>query len=586
MRKNIIIASAAVCIAAFFFYRKHTQNASSSNQEKILQVEVNRPITTLDPATAEDLTSTIEISKVYEGLLEYHYLKRPATLIPSLAEAMPEVSRDGLVYTFKIKKGVLFQNNKCFPGKQGRELKAQDFVYSIKRVADPKTQSGMYSLIAGRIKGLDEWRERAIASGVADYEEPVEGLEPIDDYTLKFVLTGPWPQFLYILCMPYMYAVPREAVDFYGVEFLNNPVGTGPFMIENFNAQENKVVATKNPTFREKYYPTEASEECKGLLLSEAKRLPFVDRIITYVITENQTKWLKFQKRDLDILDLQGCSDVLKNIVNNEPNAELKEKGVKLLKRPFAHTSMYCFNCDHPILKNVNLRRAISMAYDRYQENILFNENLYEVAHSLIPPCLAGFDAEYRNKYVKPNIDEAKRLLAAAGYPNGEGLPVITLDVKQGSIEHMQAEYFQKCMEQIGVKIEVIVNAWSELLNKAKSKKVQIFEMNWFGDYPDAENFLDLFYEKAEGFGMYTNFSNKTFDDCYKKAMMAKSESDKERLYKQMNEIIGSELPMLPRVHNTKLIMYYDYVSNFDYLDSKYNVFEYIDIDLTKKKKV
>lgn len=585
MNKKILVIGLIGAVAAIITYKKIYKKGikESKSTEKVLHVEANRAITTLDPTMAEDLTSTIEICKVYEGLLEYHYLKRPAELIPNLAESMPEVSEDGLVYTFKIKKGIFFQDNKCFSEGKGRELKAQDFVYSIKRFADPKVNAPYFCMLDGRIKGLNDWRERNAKNEKVDYDDVVEGIRALDDYTLQIKLSQPWPQFLYMICMPFCYAIPKDAVDFYGKEFMNHPVGTGPYIIENYNSQDNKVVAVKNPNFREKYYPTDASDECKQMLIGEGRRLPFLDKIVTYVIVEDQTKWLQFMKADLDILNLEGCSDVGKKIDGDKPVEDLVQKGIKLVKRPFAHTSMYCINCSDPILKNIYLRQAISLAYDRKKENDLFNDGIYTVAQSIIPPNLKGYDSGFVNHYVQCNIEEAKKMLAKAGYPEGKGLEPINLDIKQSSIERQQAEYFQKCMETIGIKIIISVNSQPELIKKMQTKQVQIFKLQWYGDYPDAENYLALFHNTQLFGGIYTYYSNKEFDKLYVKANNSKSSDDRESLYKRMNEIIAHDLPMLPQVHNSKLLMHYDYVLNFDYLDSKFNIFEYVDIDMDKK---
>ena len=200
---------------------------------KVLNISVKAKIKGMDPIYANDMYSSNEVARVYEGLLEYHYLKRPYTLIPNLAEAMPTVSSDGLTYTFKIKKGVVFQDDAAFEGGKGRELVAEDFVYSIKRLADPKLQALGWWILDGKIKGLNEWREKHTDSKVVDYDETVEGLKAIDKYTLKFKLTKPFPQFLYSLAMPFTFVVAKEVLSHYGKEFLNHPVGTALISFQN-----------------------------------------------------------------------------------------------------------------------------------------------------------------------------------------------------------------------------------------------------------------------------------------------------------------------------------------------------------------
>jgi len=268
--------------------------------EKTLYVNVSAKVKGLDPVNAGDSYSSNEISRVYEGLLTYHYLKRPYQLIPSLAEAMPEVSNNGLTYTFKVKKGIFFHDNKCFPNGKGRELKAKDFVFAVKRMADTKNVSTGWWLLDGKLKGLNEWRDKYKAKD-ANYDEVVEGVKVIDDYTLQFNLSQQYPQFLYSLAMVYTFATPREAVEHYGDDFINNPVGTGPFITGPYT-QSSRIEYTINPKYRDVYYPTEGSEEDKkaGLLVDAGKKLPLVNKIVVSIMTESQPAWLSFEKGKLD----------------------------------------------------------------------------------------------------------------------------------------------------------------------------------------------------------------------------------------------------------------------------------------------
>ncbi|NUM88794.1 MAG: hypothetical protein HUU37_06300, partial [Bdellovibrionales bacterium] len=241
----------------------------------------------MDPAQAQDNYSSQEIVRVYEGLLQFHPFKRPYVLEPLLAESMPRVSQNGLEYVFKIRKGVLFQEDAAFPGGKGRELKAQDFVYSIKRIADPKVQSSGWWLFEGRLQGLDEWQEIAKKSGKADYEARVAGLEAVDDYTLRFRLKAPYPQFLYALAMPYGSVVAREVVEKYGAEFINHPVGTGPFMVREYNPND-KIVYVRNPSYWPATFPADGapgddmSDGCAPIAARTEVRTRIMDAAIRF----------------------------------------------------------------------------------------------------------------------------------------------------------------------------------------------------------------------------------------------------------------------------------------------------------------
>lgn len=262
----------SLTITILWFYTKRASTSKDENEnEKVLVTVLESQVSGLDPVRGSGVYDAQAMGRLYDGLLEYHYLKRPFELVPNLAAAMPTVSEDGLVYTFEIKQGVKFHDNACFPQGQGRELVAEDFIYSIKRVADPKIQSPSFSMIAERIEGLDAWRDKYVDASEVVYDEAVTGLRAIDKYTLQFTLTKPWPQFMCILAMPVGYAVPQEAVRHYGAEFINHPVGTGPFMLQEFNPQLSKLQYYKNPTFRDKRFPSEAAAAYQPMLADAGK---------------------------------------------------------------------------------------------------------------------------------------------------------------------------------------------------------------------------------------------------------------------------------------------------------------------------
>jgi len=355
----------------------------SAGPEKVLKKVIVGHVASMDPIHASDVVSCNEIAKVYEGLVAYHYLKRPYELVPSLAEEMPTVSADGLVYTFKIRQDVRFHDDPCFPDGQGRELTAADFVYSFKRLADAKLKSPLFSTIAGKIQGLDAWRKKYAKLSATDYKEEIVGLQALDKYTLQIKLVQPWPQMLYDLAYSWFSAVPREAVEHYGEEFLNHPVGTGPFVLKNYNPQGNKITYHRNPTFRPKYFPSEAAEPYKHMLTNAGKRLPFVDKIVCHIITEAQTAWLMFQKGVLDYMGIP--KDMLTEAITptNELSPALRAKAVLLQYAPGLDLYYIAFNHLDPLFSNnLKLRRALSLAYNRQEFNELFFKNRGIIAQS------------------------------------------------------------------------------------------------------------------------------------------------------------------------------------------------------------
>jgi oligopeptide transport system substrate-binding protein len=562
-----------------------TKKEESVDGEKVLTMLVSAQVKGLDPIFANDRYSGNEVARVYEGLLEYHYLKRPYELVPNLAEAMPEISADGLTYTFKILKGVLFHDDAAFPNGKGRELKASDFVYSLKRLADPRLQSEGFWVLDGKLKGLNEWRDKYAKIDKVNYDEDVEGLMALDDYTLQFKLTKPSPQFLNILAMSFTYAVAREVVEKYGKEFLNHPVGTGAFVLPVFT-QTNKIEYTKNPTYREKFYPSEASPEIEkmGYLADAGKRLPLVDKIVVNIIVESQPAWLNFLKGKLDYMGIPKDNFEMA-IKDGKLSDELTSKGISLSIDNSLDVTYSAFNMEHPLFKsNTKLRQAMALAQDQAELNVLFYNDRALPAQSVIPPGIAGYNASSKNPFGGQDLERAKKLLAEAGYPEGKGLPVITYDCAAATTSRQITELFQKQMAKIGVKIQVVPNPWTELQRKIQTKQVMMFGMAWGADYPDAENFLQLFYGPNGTPGSNnTNYKNPEFDKMYEQAVVMQDSPERTALYEKLNTMVLNDAPWVLGVHRQLFTMRHGWIKNLLITDFEQGREKYLNIDNAKK---
>ena len=555
---------------------------------KVLNLVVSAEIKGLDPIFSDDAYSAGEVARIYEGLLEYHYLKRPYTLIPNLAESMPEVSKDGFTYTFKIKKGVLFHDDECFPGGKGRELKAKDFVYSIKRLADPKLQSSGWWLLQDKIAGLDEWRKKYSDAPEVNYAEEVEGLKALDDYTLQFKLKKSFPQFLYSLAMPFTFVVAEEAVKKYGKEFINHPVGTGPFILPVFT-QSNKISYSKNPTFRQKFYPSEASDEFSTpeYLSDAGKQLPLLDKIEVSIIKESQPKWLNFQKGKIDYISIPKDNFGQVINTNNELSQDMVKRGIVLKVSTALDIAYIAFNHDNPVFKNVNLRRAMSLATNPAESNRIFYNNTATVAQSIVPPGIAGYLKDFKNPYTGQNVEEAKKLLAKAGFPGGKGLPEMTYDTVASTDSRQSAEFFQREMEKIGIKISVIVNPWPQLQEKINKRKVMLYGLAWSADYPDAENFLQLLYGPNKSPGANgAGYDDPEFNTLFKEASVMQDGPMRTALYEKLNRLAAIDVPVIYGVHRQNYILKHGYLKNYMPSDFDHGNAQYLNIDLKEKIKI
>ncbi|HAO99152.1 MAG TPA: hypothetical protein DCQ83_03815, partial [Fibrobacteres bacterium] len=376
---------------------------------------------TFDPAQASDAYSNQSQFQIYECLYEYKYLARPYEVQPCLASSMPVVSDSGTVYTLHLRSDVEFQDDACFPNGKGRKVTAQDFIYSIKRLTDVRTQTFGWWIFDGKVKGLDEFRKLSEAlPPLPDsihpdlYNREVEGLRALDDTTVRMELTRPYPYFKYILAMPYAAIIPHEAVEYYGEEFLNHPVGTGPFVLKEWR-RGLRLVFERNPKYHHGFYPSEgeASDSAAGLLADAGKPLPFLDRAEIYIFEETQPMWLNFLRGNLDRSAIPKDNYSQAVTPQRALRPELFEKGIRLRRMQELDITYICFNMDDPALGNDRkLRQAMQLGYDVETVIDRFYNGRGRRAQSLIPPGLSGYDSTFKGPYGRFDPDAARKLLA------------------------------------------------------------------------------------------------------------------------------------------------------------------------------
>lgn len=562
---------------------------SKNEPENTLHLAVSSKIKGLDPIHADDLYSGVQVGMVYEGLLDYHYLKRPYVLVPSLAEAMPETSKDGKVLTFKLKKGVLFQDDAAFKATngKGREMVAEDVIYSFKRLADPKNASSGWWVLDGKIAGLNEWREAASKAGSADYAKGVDGLKAIDPYTLQITLTNRSAQFLYALAMSFTRVVPREAVEAYGKEFLNHPVGTGPFKMAEFNGAS-KVVWVKNPTYRKEVYPSEgeASDQAAGLLADAGKLLPLAERVEFRIFEESQPMWLTFMSGKLDYAGIPKDNFAQAISPSKDLTPELKQKGILLIKSPELDITHFSFNMTDPVVgKNKYLRQAMSLAYDEAAFIDLFYNGRAIAAQGPIPPGVEGYDPNFKNPFRQFDVAKAKELMAKAGFPDGKGLAPIEYNTMSDSTSRQSTEFAEKMFGAIGVKLKVNTYSWPEFQQAVKNKRGQLWSFAWSADYPDAENFLQLFYSKNASPGPNdANYSNLEFDKLYEQSLALPDSPERTALYKKMAQMLVEDCPWIFGAHRLSYTLTQPWLKNFKPHDFMHGAARFMRVDKAAQK--
>jgi oligopeptide transport system substrate-binding protein len=511
----------------------------------------------LDPILATDAIAAEAMGQVYETLLQYHYLKRPYTVVPLLAEKMPEYSKDGLTVTVHITKNIFFQDDPCFPNGKGRELNSSDFVYGFKRLLDPKNQSDSAWVFEGR---------------VLDFLAP-------DPHTLVFKLKKKYPQLNNVLTMLPTAPMPHEAIEKYGMEIVNHPVGTGPFFISEYT-RNSQIVYDKNPKFHGEKFPSQ-EEGFTGLDFD--KPLPLTSRIIVHIIVESQPTWLGFLSGKLDLIRLD--KDNFKNAVSErgELTDALSKKQISLSKNPSTTEWFIGFNMEDPVVgKNMFLRKAIGLAYDSKKDIELFTNGLGISTNQILPPQIAGFVKGLPER--ETNLEKAREMLERAGYPDGKGLPQLTFDVEGSSRQRQAGEYFKNQMAQIGIDVHVVANSRPELMEKKRKAQLQVHMDGWIADYPDAENFMQLLYGPNKPPGPNnSSYNNAKFNSLYEEMSGMAPSPRRQKLIDKMTEIFLQEAPWIPNWRATLYYLNQAWLKDYIYSDFSYNNYKYYRLDLDQK---
>lgn len=556
--------------------------------KKILNLVVNTNIKGLDPASLSDRISGNATAQIFESLYGYHYLKRPLTLVPILAATMPVISKDRKTYRIPLKHGVFFHDDPAFPGGKGREMTAHDFVYSWKRVADPRNMSEAYYNIEGKIVGLTEWA-RGVKSGKTTYETEVPGLRAVDDHTVEIKLTKAFPQFPGIMALVPLAVVAQEAVKKYGAEIVNHPVGTGPFRLVRAEdwVRNSKLTLTKNPNYRNETYPTEgeADDTAKGLLADAGKRLPLVDYVVFNELIEDQPRWLNGVSGHLDIFDIPNDSfaAAVKDMKSLSP--ELAKKGISLDIVPELGLSFFGFNMKDPTIgKSKKLRQAFAYAINSKQYIEKFSNGRGLPAQSMIPPGIDTYDPSYQNPFRTFDLEKAKQLLAEAGYKDGKGLPELTYDAQNDTKGRQIAEFVRYALQAIGVKVKIVSATFPELLKKIYAGRGQIFQLGWGAAYADPQAFFMAFYGPNRPPGPNLAFyDNKQFDELYDRAIVMEPSKERTSLYRKMRDMVVDDAVWAFNSHRLNYRLIQPWVRNFKWRELGPDIYQYMNIDLEEK---
>jgi ABC-type transport system substrate-binding protein len=554
---------------------------------KTLHLFLSTSETGLDPAVASDIASLSLLENLFDPLLRYDYLARPVKLRENTAVAMPAVSADGLVYTFKIRPAIYFTPDPAFRG-QRRELTAADYVYSLTRLYDPAIKSPWLSLFEGKLAGDSAWKNSF------SYAKPIPGLAAPDRFTLRITLSAPDTNFLFYLATPATGVVAREVVEAYPNQVGNHPVGTGPFMMGEWKRSD-KITLLANPASTAVFPNSQAGTAADQAIANNlaGKRLPLADRVEVKIAEEFQGRMLGFLNGEYDYLEQvpESMTDMV--IADGKLKPALAARGVTLARFPVMQTYYMWMNMEDPVLggyskDRIALRRAISLAYNSMEDIALLKKGFAIKAQSPLPPNVLGYDPAYRSP-VPYDPALANALLDTYGYRQRDAdgfrrTPANTpltlhMHSEATATGRLRDELWRKNLNAIGLRVDFVTDKKTEIIKASRLGKVQMFESNWIADFPDGDNFYQLLYGPNSGRANYARFNLPAYNSRYEQARALPDSARRNALYLQMNQLIHAYNPWVPLSHVISADLAQPWLKNYKRHPVEYTNWRYLDID-------
>jgi ABC-type transport system substrate-binding protein len=522
LRSGLVWVGLALVAALLAACGKPTMSAA--DERRVFRYNQPEALTSLDPAFTRNQANIWAASQLYNGLLELDSTLQPA---PALARRY-QISPDGKTYTFWLRPRVRFQDSEVFAGGQGREVRAADFVYSFKRLLDAKTASPGGWIFRGKV----------LEDSKGDISDTC--FVAANDSTLRIHLKEPFIPFLSILTMPYAFVVPHEAVEKYGKDFREHPVGTGPFQFKLWDTG-NVLLLHRNPT----YWRHDAQN----------RPLPYLDVVQISFIADRKTEFLTFLQGKLDFLSgiREGSRDLVMN-TDGSVRADFKGR-FTVQKAPYLNTEYLGFQLDSTnltgeqatqgrALRDRRVRQALNYALNK-PELLAYVLNHVGVPGNsgFVPAALPSFSPSKVPGYTY-QPQRARQLLAAAGY--GPSRP---LHLRLSTVAERKAvgEYLQKNWADVGVQVQIDINQSATQQELVDNGRAAFFSKSWLGDYPDAENYLSLFYSPnfSPGGPDKTHFKSAAYDVLYNQARREQDAARRTALYQEMDRLIVAESPVI-----------------------------------------
>jgi len=569
---------------------------AQADPNKVLRVAFPVAETGFDPQGAFDLYSNDVNRAIFDPLYTYDFLARPFKLIPSTAVALPEISADGLTWTMKVKSGIYFSDDPAFKG-QKRELTAADYVFSWKRVLDPRVRAQNVQIFDNLFEGADAVLAKAKETGKFDYDAPMEGLLATDRYTIRLKLKRPSYDLLANLTTATTAAVAREVIDAYGdasTWAMQNPVGTGPYRLKEWRRGQ-KIVLEANPGFRDMTFPDSSDPADREIVARmKGKKLPRVGRIEISIIEESQPRLLAFEKGELDYVVIPN--DLIWNVMgtDNKPLPRFVKAGVTLARGIEPSVSYTYFNMEDPVVggytkDKVALRRAIGMAFNVDEEIRVLRQGQGMPATQVVPPGVTGHDPKFAGN-AKFDPAGAAALLDKFGFvdrdkdgwrdlPDGKPL-VLKMAITPSALDRQRSELWQRSLTAIGIHVEFASQKFPDLLKMALAGQLQMWALGNISATPDGYGFLGLLYGGYAGLSNLSRFKQPDYDRLYDQSRKMPDSPERTKLFREMTQIVSAYSPWMLDAYRIENVAIYPWVLNYKYNQFQGHPWMYYDVDL------
>ena len=553
MTKRLLVALLALAVAC---------TAHATDMRKTLHVAFPVAEGGFDPQAINDTYSDALCLAIFDPLYRYDYFARPVALEPNTADGPPEITDAGRTYTIKVRRGIYFAADSAFKGKR-RELTAEDYVYSIKRVFDPKVRSYWLYLFEGNLVGLDEPLARARQSGRFDYDERIEGLQALDRYTLRIRFREPDFAFKWWLTTSSFAAVAREVVERYqdpSHRVMEHPVGTGAYRLKSWTRGQ-RIQLEANPDFRDERYPAPVAGDAADAAIAKGlagQRLPLAGNVDVAIIEEAQPRMLSFDRGQLDYVNVPAS--LAATVLDGERlRPALAKRGVVLHRSPEPSLGFFFFNMDDPVVggyepAKLALRRAIAMGYDRPADIRELANGQSMLADQPVPPGLFGHEPAI-GIALRHDPAAARALLDRFGYkdrdgdgyretPDGKPLTIVKGSTTDAAARASD-ELWKRSMDAIGIRISFLKNKWPELNKMTEAGQMMMWGLGWISGTPDGIPFYSYLVSRNIGTSNDARLRLPEYDRLYDRARVLPDGAERNAIFRRMNELIAAYAPWI-----------------------------------------